>query len=69
MPKQYESLTLADAKRMIEAGKVVAFGGGVPVVIDEVVVGAVGAIAGKVEQDIAVVEAAISALLDSIQHR
>lgn len=44
------------------AGKVVIFGGGVPVVIGERIVGAVGASAGTVEQDIAVAEAAIAAL-------
>ena len=45
--------------------KVVIFGGGVPVFIDGSVVGAVGASAGTVEQDIAVVEAGINALLDA----
>jgi uncharacterized protein GlcG (DUF336 family) len=40
------------------AGKVVIFGGGVPVVLD----GTIGAGAGTVEQDIAVAEAAITAL-------
>jgi uncharacterized protein GlcG (DUF336 family) len=44
------------------AGKVVIFGGGIPVVLDGNVVGAVGASAGTVEQDIAVAQAAISAL-------
>src|SRR5262245_57139970 len=44
------------------AGKVVIFGGGVPVVLDGTIVGAVGASAGTVEQDIAVAEAAITAL-------
>ena len=44
------------------AGKVVVFGGGVPVVLGGTIVGAVGASAGTVEQDIAVAEAAISAL-------
>ena len=42
--------------------KVVIFGGGVPVVLDGTIVGAVGASAGTVEQDIAVAEAAIAAL-------
>src|SRR6516162_2443465 len=40
------------------AGKVVIFGGGIPVVFDGSIVGAVGASAGTVEQDIAVAEAA-----------
>ena len=44
------------------AGKVVIFGGGIPVVVDGHIVGAVGTSAGTVEQDIAVAEAAISAL-------
>src|SRR5262249_45284695 len=44
------------------SGRVVIFGGGVPVVINEHVVGAVGASAGTVQQDIAVAEAAIAAL-------
>ena len=44
-------------------GKVVIFGGGIPVVADGNVVGAVGASAGTVEQDIAVSEAAIAALV------
>ncbi|MBV8642128.1 MAG: heme-binding protein [Verrucomicrobia bacterium] len=44
------------------SGKVVIFGGGVPVILDGTIVGAVGASAGTVEQDIAVAEAAIAAL-------
>jgi len=44
------------------AGKVVIFGGGIPVVVDGSIVGAVGTSAGTVEQDIAVAEAAIAAL-------
>lgn len=43
-------------------GKVVIFGGGMPVVRNGSIVGAVGASAGTVEQDIAVVEAAAAAL-------
>jgi uncharacterized protein GlcG (DUF336 family) len=42
------------------SGKVVIFGGGVPIVFRGNVVGAVGASAGTVEQDIAVAEAAIA---------
>jgi uncharacterized protein GlcG (DUF336 family) len=49
------------------AGKVVIFGGGIPVVVGEAIVGAVGASAGTVEQDIAVAEAAIGALLRSLR--
>src|SRR5262249_8414086 len=45
------------------AGKGVIFGGGIPVVFDGSIVGAVGASAGTVEQDIAVAEAAIAALV------
>ena len=44
------------------AGKVVIFGGGIPVVIGGKIIGAVGASAGTVEQDIEVAEAAIAAL-------
>jgi uncharacterized protein GlcG (DUF336 family) len=44
------------------AGKVVIFGGGVPIVLGGNSVGAVGTSAGTVEQDIAVAEAAIAAL-------
>lgn len=44
------------------AGKVVIFGGGVPVRQNGTVIGAVGASAGTVAQDIAVAEAAIAAL-------
>src|SRR5262250_1842452 len=45
------------------AGKVVIFGGGVPVMLHGSVVGAVGASAGTVEQDIAVAEAAVAGLV------
>src|SRR5215472_16931078 len=45
------------------AGKVVIFGGGIPVVLDGSIVGAVGTSTGTVEQDIAVAEAAIAAAL------
>ena len=44
------------------AANVVIFCGGVPVVLDGTIVGAVGASAGTVEQDIEVAEAAIAAL-------
>ncbi len=43
-------------------GKVVIFGGGIPVVDGSQIIGAVGASAGSVEQDIMVAEAAIMAL-------
>lgn len=43
------------------AGKVVIFGGGLPVKCDDQIVGAVGASAGTVEQDIAVARAAVTA--------
>jgi len=46
-------------------GKVVIFGGGLPIVIDGTIVGAVGASAGTVEQDIAVAEAAAAAVGDA----
>jgi uncharacterized protein GlcG (DUF336 family) len=44
------------------SGKVVIFAGGVPVILDGTIVGAVGASSGTVEQDIAVAEAAITVL-------
>jgi uncharacterized protein GlcG (DUF336 family) len=43
------------------AGKVVIFGGGIPVWYGDHIVGAIGTSAGTVEQDIAVAEAAITA--------
>src|SRR5262245_3363429 len=47
-------------------GHVVIFGGGLPVRIGDSIVGAVGASAGTVEQDITVAEAAVAAI--SRQH-
>jgi uncharacterized protein GlcG (DUF336 family) len=41
---------------------VVIFGGGIPIVFDGNIIGAVGASAGTVEQDIAVAEAGAAAL-------
>jgi len=46
-------------------GKVVIFGGGLPVRIDGNIVGAVGTSAGSVEQDIAVAEAAAAAVSEA----
>src|SRR5262250_997747 len=43
------------------SGRVVIFGGGVPVISDGIIVGAVGASAGTIEQDITVAEAAVAA--------
>lgn len=43
-------------------GNVVIFGGGLPVKVDDQIVGAIGTSAGSVEQDIAVAEAAASAI-------
>jgi uncharacterized protein GlcG (DUF336 family) len=43
------------------AGKVVIFGGGIPITFEGNIVGAIGASAGTVEQDIAVAEAGIAA--------
>jgi uncharacterized protein GlcG (DUF336 family) len=45
------------------AGKVVIFGGGIPVTVGGKIIGAVGASAGTVEQDIEVAETAIAALI------
>src|SRR5262249_49237483 len=50
------------------AGKVVIFGGGIPVIFDGNIVRAVGTSAGTVEQGIAVGEAAIAAL-DNVNNR
>ena len=47
-------------------GNVVIFGGGLPVKIDNQIVGAVGTSAGSVEQDIAVAEAAAAALAQGV---
>jgi uncharacterized protein GlcG (DUF336 family) len=47
------------------AGKVVIFGGGIPITINGNIIGAVGASAGSVEQDIEVAEAALAALEES----
>jgi uncharacterized protein GlcG (DUF336 family) len=44
------------------AGRIVVFGGGIPVTLNGRIVGAVGASAGTVEQDVAVAEAAIAGL-------
>jgi uncharacterized protein GlcG (DUF336 family) len=43
-------------------GRVVIFGGGLPVTVGDQIVGAVGTSAGSVEQDIAVAEAAAAAI-------
>jgi uncharacterized protein GlcG (DUF336 family) len=48
------------------AGKVVIFGGGIPIIFDDNIVGAVGASAGTVEQDIAVAEAGVAAFSTGI---
>lgn len=45
------------------SGKVVIFGGGIPVTFNGSIVGAVGASAGTVDQDIAVAEAAAATLV------
>ena len=47
------------------SGKVVIFGGGLPVLVSGMIVGAVGASAGTVEQDIAVAEAAAAAISEA----
>lgn len=43
-------------------GHVVIFGGGLPVIADDTIIGAIGASAGSVEQDIAVASAGAAAL-------
>jgi uncharacterized protein GlcG (DUF336 family) len=47
------------------AGRVVIFGGGIPVIIQGQVIGAVAASAGTIEQDIAVAQAAVSVIAPS----
>src|SRR5580698_7286998 len=42
------------------AGKIVVFGGGIPIIFGGSIVGAVGASAGTVEQDVAGAEAAVA---------
>ena len=49
------------------SGKIVIFGGGLPIRRKGIVIGAIGASAGTVEQDIAVAEAAAEAIEPSIQ--
>ena len=49
------------------SGKIVIFGGGLPIRRKGVVIGAVGTSAGTVEQDIEVAEAAAGAIKPSIQ--
>ena len=44
------------------AGKVVIFGGGIPILVNGRIAGAIGASAGTVEQDIEVAQAGIAAL-------
>lgn len=46
-------------------GKIVIFGGGLPVTVRGEIIGAVGASAGTIEQDIAVAEAAAAAISES----
>jgi len=63
-----ELATLAQSGRPLfgiqesNAGKIVIFGGGVPIESRGAIIGAVGTSAGTVEQDIEVAEAAIAAL-------
>jgi uncharacterized protein GlcG (DUF336 family) len=45
--------------------RVVIFGGGIPIKLDGVVIGAVGASGGSVEQDVAVARAAVSGFRSS----
>jgi uncharacterized protein GlcG (DUF336 family) len=46
----------------VNGGTFVILGGGIPIVLDGNVAGAVGVSGGSIEQDIAVVEAALKAL-------
>ena len=47
-------------------GKVVVFGGGIPVAFNGQIIGAVGASAGTVDQDISVAEAGLAAFLSAL---
>jgi uncharacterized protein GlcG (DUF336 family) len=64
-----ELATLAQSGRPLfgiqesNSGKVVIFGGGVPIVSEGSIIGAVGTSAGTVEQDIEVAQAAIAAVV------
>lgn len=49
-------------------GRAVVFGGGLPIHFDGAVIGAVGASAGSIEQDVAVAQAGISALNEASGH-
>ena len=44
------------------SGGMVIFGGGIPLTVDGVVIGAIGVSAGSVEQDVSVAEAGLAAL-------
>jgi uncharacterized protein GlcG (DUF336 family) len=44
------------------SGGMVIFGGGIPLTVDDVVIGAIGVSAGSVEQDTSVAEAGVAAL-------
>ncbi|MDT5151741.1 MAG: hypothetical protein QOI01_3474 [Mycobacterium sp.] len=44
------------------SGGMVIFGGGIPLTVDDVVIGAVGVSAGSVDQDVSVAEAGVAAL-------
>ena len=44
------------------SGGLVVFGGGIPLTVDGVVVGAIGVSAGSVDQDVSVAEAGVAAL-------
>ena len=67
--KTSELATLAQSGKPLfgiqesNSGKVVIFGGGVPIMSEGNVIGAVGTSAGTVEQDIEVAQAAVAALV------
>ncbi len=46
-------------------GRVVVFGGGIPITVDGAVIGAVGASGGSVEQDVVVARAALAGMKSS----
>jgi uncharacterized protein GlcG (DUF336 family) len=67
MSQRYASPTLEDAKQMLSAAEAEAASLGIPYCIDGMIVGAVGASAGTVEQNMAVAEAAITGLSHQAQ--
>ena len=66
----YEAISNEDAVRegIAQRGRVAAFGGGVPVLVDGALVGAVGASGGSAEQDKQVATAGADAVAAALTH-